>query len=272
MTTDSKERKTEVRDDIFKLRSYVNVNNVDMNRVARPAGLLREMQECSSRQMAAQRPSYDELLDKGQALMLSRMDMIIPQEVYLEEPIDVYSWPCPSVRATFLRNYAIYKNGQPAAMISSQWSLVNTQTRKIMKVEDVDFSNYTMDEYVDVMPEGKFKISREEAEAMEHVAEKKIMLSDIDYNGHMNNTNYVDLLCDYIPELYEGTHRVSSFRIHFSKEAPLGETIQIMRLKETDGKYLFRTLRSDGDVNVEAEFNIIRRLRRSEPQENRRKE
>ena len=71
-----------MREDIYKLRSYINVNNVDMNRMARPAGLLREMQECGSRQMADQRPSYDELLDKGQALMLSRMDMIIPQEVY----------------------------------------------------------------------------------------------------------------------------------------------------------------------------------------------
>ena len=251
-----------MREDIYKLRSYINVNNVDMNRMARPAGLLREMQECGSRQMADQRPSYDELLDKGQALMLSRMDMIIPQEVYLDEPIDVYTWPCPSVRATFLRNYAIYKNGQPAAMMSSQWSLVNSETRRIMKVEDVDFSNYTMDEYVDVMPEGKFKISREEAEALETVGEKRIMLSDIDYNGHMNNTNYVDLLCDYIPELYDGNHRVSSFRIHFSKEAPLGEKIEIRRFKKPDGKYLFRTFRSNGDINVEAEFTVEQKTAR----------
>ena len=248
-----------MREDVYGFKSYINVYNVDMNRRARPAGLLREMQECGSRQMADQRPSYDELLDKGQALMLSRLDMIIPQEVCLDEEIEVFTWPCPSTRATFLRNYLVRKDGKTAAMISSQWTLVNSETRKIMKVEDVDFSNYTMDEYVDVMPGSKFKISREDGEtiaASEPVGIKNVKLSDVDYNGHMNNTNYVDMLCDYIPELEAGTHRVTVMRIHFSKEAPLGETIEIKRLRTPDYKYLFRTFRSDGELNVEAEFTL----------------
>ena len=248
-----------MREDVYGYKSSINVYNVDMNRKARPAGILREMQQCGSRQMADQRPSYDELLDKGQALMLSRLDMVIPQEVCLDEEIEVFTWPCPSVRATFLRNYLVRKNGETAAMISSQWTLVNSETRKIMKVEDVDFSNYTMDEYVDVMPGSKFKISREDAEVLETVGQKTVRLSDVDYNGHMNNTNYVDMLCDYIPELTVGTHRVTAMRIHFSKEAPLGETIDIKRFIKPDGKYIFRSFRSDGDVNVEAEFTIEER-------------
>lgn len=248
-----------MREDVYGLKSYINVYNVDMNKKARPAGLLRVMQECGSRQMADQRPSYDELLDKGQALMLSRLDMIIPREVSLDEEIEVRTWPCPSVRATFLRNYLVRKNGEIAAMISSQWTLVNSETRKIMKVDEVDFSNYTMDEYVDVMPGSKFKISREDAETLEAVGQKTVRLSDVDYNGHMNNTNYVDMLCDYIPELTAGTHRVTAMRIHFSKEASLGETIEIKRLRTPDDKYIFRTFRSDGDVNVEAEFTIEER-------------
>ncbi len=248
-----------MREDVYGYKSSINVYNVDMNRKARPAGLLRKMQECGSRQMADQKPSYDELLDKGQALMLSRLDMVIPQEVALDEEIEVFTWPCPSVRATFLRNYLVRKNGETAAMISSQWTLVNSETRKIMKVDEVDFSNYTMDEYVDVMPGSKFKISREDVENMaasEPVGVKTVRLSDVDYNGHMNNTNYVDMLCDYIPELAAGTHRVTVMRIHFSKEAPLGETIEIKRLRTADDKYLFRTFRSDGDLNVEAEFTL----------------
>ena len=106
------------------------------------------------------------------------------------------------------------------------------------------------------MPGSKFKISREDAETLETVGQKTVRLSDVDYNGHMNNTNYVDMLCDYIPELTAGTHRVTVMRIHFSKEAPIGETIEIKRLRTPDDKYIFRTFRSDGDVNVEAEFKI----------------
>ena len=251
-----------MKEDVYGFRSRINVYNVDMNRKARPAGLLREMQECASRQMADEKPSYDELLDRGQALMLSRLDMIIPQEVSMDEEIEVYTWPCPSKRATFLRNYLVRKDGKTAAMISSQWTLVNSETRKIMKVDEVDFSNYTMDEYVDVIPESKFKISREDGETMaasEPVGFKAVKLSDVDYNGHMNNTYYVDMLCDYIPELTAGVCRVTSMRLHFSNEAPLGDTIEIKRLKTTDGKYIFRTFRGDGDINVEAEFTLCKR-------------
>ena len=45
-------------------------------------------------------------------------------------------------------------------------------------------------------------------------------------------------------------------RIHFSKEAPLGETIEIKRIRTSEEKFLFRTFRSDGELNVEAEFTL----------------
>ncbi len=248
-----------MKKEVFNLKSSINVYNVDVNRIARPAGLLREMQECGSKQMAAEKPSYDELLDEGKALMLSRLDMVIHEDVHLNDEIQVYTWPCPSARATFLRNYQIKREGRIAAEISSQWSLVNIQTRKIMKVEDIDLSNYTHDEYKEVLTSSKLKISKEDAQAMDAVGEKTVMLSDVDYNGHMNNTYSLDMICDYIPELAEGTHKVTTIRIHFSNEAPLGERIVIKRLRISDDRYLFQTFRSDGQVNVEAEIAIEKR-------------
>ena len=219
-----------MREDVYGYKSSINVYNVDMKRKARPAGLLRAMQECGSRQMADQRPSYDELLDKGQALMLSRLDMIIPREVYLDEPIDVYTWPCPSMRATFLRNYLVRKNGETAAMISSQWSLVNSETRRIMKVEDVDFSNFTMYEYVDVMPESKFKISREDADALaesEPVGFKTVRLSDVDYNGHMNNTRCMEWVDDLLPSEFHGAHHPREFTVCYYSEGKEGQELTL---------------------------------------------
>lgn len=36
------------------------------------------------------------------------------------------------------------------------------------------------------------------------------------------------MLCDFIPELAAGTHRVSFVRIHYSKEAPLGDCLKVI--------------------------------------------
>ena len=77
----------------------------DGNQIVKPSGVLQVLQECGRRQMAAQKPSYEDILKTGKALMLSRLDMKIYDEVYLGEEVEVTSWPCESSRATFLRMY-----------------------------------------------------------------------------------------------------------------------------------------------------------------------
>ena len=93
---------------------------------------------------------------------------------------------------------------------------------------------------------------------MEEVGKYKVSYTDLDYNGHMNNTYYADILCNYIPELAEGTHRVESLRIHYSKEAPLGDVLTVMRNRTDSCHYVFKTIKSSGEVNIAAEVGIIK--------------
>ena len=185
--------------------------------------------------------------------MLSRIDMKIYEPAYTGEKVEVTSWPCESSRATFLRMYQMKKNERVVAEISSQWVLVESATRRILKVEDVDFSNYYMGPYSELISE-KFKISRDTE--FEEQGKFHVLYSHLDSNGHMNNTYYADMLCNCIPELLEGTHRVDSVRIHYSKEAPRGEILTVMRAGHGEGKYLFKTLKNSGELNIEAEIGL----------------
>ena len=280
----------------YKETQRLTTYQVDQNRIARASGLWQLMQEAASHQMKTQKPSYDELLNEGKALMLARVDLVIPEEIYFDEEVEASSWPCPSSRATFLRNYMLsrpeaedscgicgtcnvcgneeancgaddkpdsadeHKKEKMLAIAATQWSLVDIESRKILKVSEVDFSNYWMGDYIELIPH-KFKIAAEDIEKMQSagpVGHKVVAYGDLDYNGHMNNTYYLDMICDYIPELAAGTHRVSGMRIHYSKEAPLGEHIAIYCLEKelsekevaafesnnvpAEKKYVFRTL------------------------------
>lgn len=242
---------------------------VDANSIGKASGIWQLMQEAACHQMEMQKPSYTDLTSEGKALMLARVDLAIPEEIYLNEGLVSSSWPCPSSRATFLRNYTLLRDGRQVAIAATQWSLVDLESRRILKVEDADFSNYWMDEYIELLG-GKFKIDRSTAEGMSRVGEKLVRYSDLDYNGHMNNTYYLDMLCDCIPELADGTHRVSFLRIHYSKEAALGEALAIYRSEPfgftgaesklyavpAEKRYLFRTLKADGELNIEAEISV----------------
>lgn len=256
-------------------KCVMDTYRVDQNKIGKASGIWQVMQEAACHQMKAQKPSYEDLLDEGKALMLARVDLAIPEEVFLDEELIASSWPCESTRATFLRNYTLTTAGsgnkKTVAIADTQWSLVDIDSRKILKVEDVDFSNYWMGEHKLLIKE-KFKIPREMAAGMQEVGTKTVSYSDLDYNGHMNNTYYLDMLCDCIPELAAGTHRVSFVRIHYSKEAPLGDWLKIKSTgaivlseaeKEVYGvpaelKYVFKTEKPDGELNVEAEIVLAK--------------
>ena len=173
---------------------------VDRNEIGKPSGLWQLMQEAASNQMEAQKPSYTDLVDAGQALMLARVDLAIPEQIGLKEALVSSSWPCPSTRATFLRNYSLMRGSETVAFAATQWTLVDLASRKILKIDAVDFGNYWMGDYQELIHE-KFRIDKETLTAMQTVGQKEVRYSDLDYNGHMNNTYYLDVLCDYVPEL-----------------------------------------------------------------------
>ena len=53
-----------------------------------------------------------------------------------------------------------------------------------------------------------------------------MVYSDLDGNGHVNNSVYGDMACDVLPmELFEG--ELKEFAINFVKEAKIGDTITL---------------------------------------------
>ena len=240
----------------FTRNTYMDTYNTDIARRATAGGVLRQFNETATQNMAAFPPSYDELLDMGKALMVSRMDIEILQPPMMEEPVQCSTWPVMPKGAVIRRCYEIRKDGTLLARGSSDWTLVETASRKILRMDADTFPNYSFGDYVDLFGK-KFHISRETAAGMETAGTHRVTLRDCDCNGHMNNTYYVDLLCDFIPELYDyENHWVRSVRLHFAKEAPLGSEITLRRCKDGDA-YLFQTFLEDGSLNIECRIGIV---------------
>ena len=61
---------------------------------------------------------------------------------------------------------------------------------------------------------------------LEKLGERKILYSDIDGNGHMNNARYGSFVMDFLPSEYQNKSW-SDFRINYNKEAVLGEMIEL---------------------------------------------
>ena len=83
------------------------------------------------------------------------------------------------------------------------------------------------------------------------MGEYNVNYNDVDVNRHINNTNYPDILCSFLPDMTK--KRASRLSISYLHEAPLGESIKVYLTRgEEDDSYYFRTVRADGQTNVEA--------------------
>ena len=68
----------------------------------------------------------------------------------------------------------------------------------------------------------------------------------------MNNTRYIDMLCDFVPNIEE--RRVAALQIHYRNEAPMLETIRVTRAVSGDTVY-FQTF-CKNKINVEAAIRL----------------
>lgn len=224
------------------------VNSHDCNErgSVRPSLMLRYMQETANLQLYNLGPTAEELVREDRAFILSRLNMSIYGELHAYENITVSTWACESRGVSFNRCYQIRRGDELIAEAVSVWGLIGISDRRIYRVEDVTLG-FDVDEPLELDAPKRVHIPRDMKLAL--VGERAVVYGDIDSNRHMNNTNYPDMLCDFIPDIER--KRVLNVGITFAGEAKRGEVLKIY-MAENDGQYYFRTIRTDGAVNVDA--------------------
>ncbi len=224
----------------------INSHDCDENGRVRPSLMLRYMQETANLQLRALGPTPEQLISEDRAFILSRVNMSIYGTLHAYEEIQVSSWACESRGVSFGRCYQIRRCGEIIAEAASVWGLIGISSRKIYRVEDAVLG-FDTDEPLELDLPKRVHIPRDLPLSL--VGERTVVYSDIDANRHMNNTNYPDMLCGFIPDIAK--KNVLNVSISFAAEAKQGETLKVY-MTESDGTYYFRTVRQDGAINVEA--------------------
>lgn len=233
---------------IFSQNYRTAWHDTDAFRRVRPTQLLVYMQETSNRHLASAGLSLDTLRDeRGLAFILSKTRMALHAPLYTNEDITVRTWTCDSRGFSFSRFYDIRRGDELIAAADTTWALVDLSSKQLCRVDSFDLG-IENDEPIDVGLPPRFRVPK--TEALSLLGDRRVVYSDLDYNMHMNNTRYADMLCDFLP--IEDTGRIRGISMSYLHEAAFGDTIKVYRYIE-DGKYNFRTVNQDGTVCLEAE-------------------
>ena len=231
----------------FRKRIEVDVHDVDFNGVCRVSSLMKYIQSTAQQQLTENGMSYDQLKDMHRAFIISKIRLEFTEPIYTYDRLEAETFPCVSRGYSFLRCYALYKNGEPIGRAISVWALIDTENRSLVKVGDFDLNLSTFEPWD--MPIGHIRLPS----SMTKVGEYVVSYADLDRNKHINNTKYADIFASFIPL---DKKRIDSITISYVNEAKFKDKLDVF-LEKSGDLYYVRTVREDGKINAEAEIHTV---------------
>lgn len=208
----------------------------------RLAAVWRCLQEAAAWHLEQQHPTSAELRDRGYTFLVSRFSLHCYAPLTAGERVTAQTWACPPRGASFERCYQLLRGDEVVAEAIAVWALADVQTHALCRADAVQLSLGTEDP----LPlSARFRLP---TDGFETVGQRPVYDSDSDTNGHMNNTRYVDVLCDFLP----APERACAVSLRYAREARCGDVLTVQRKQLDDTTVALRTVFPDGSLNTEA--------------------
>jgi acyl-ACP thioesterase len=157
----------------------------------------------------------------GQAWVLSRISVLMERRPRFGEIVTVRSWPRGWEKLFALRDYDIRdQSDTPIVRGRSSWIILDIEKRRPLRPQAI-MDSLPLNQGLDALPGGGGGL--EARENLTRAGERRAAYSDIDYNGHVNNTRYIQWIQDITePEVLEGAEQIR-LDINYLSEVKPGE-------------------------------------------------
>ena len=197
------------------------------------ANIMRHAQQMGSYHLHEVGIGYNRMYEDGMVFFVSKMLITIHRRPGFDEPLLLTTVPKKPKGAQFIRDtYFDTISGERLVEVSIAWLLVDPQEHKILRPSKFDRYGIEMfpndGEYIT-----GYRIRRPEGPGERHL--RQVKYSDLDYNFHVNNAIYSNIVCDLVPLEILLEREIASFGILYQKEARAGQVIDLELVCAEDG-------------------------------------
>ncbi len=169
--------------------------------------------------------------------VLSRLTLELYRPLKWYEITEIETWPKNVERILYIRDFILRDiNGEVVGKATSGWLAVDLLTKKIKKIDGVDagYFDYLKSHHaLEKSPEKLYPVT--EGETFDVTA----AYFDIDLNGHVTTTRYVDWIMESFPREFHKSNYPVKLSLNMIKEVMPDETIRIKRKSAGNGEYFF---------------------------------
>ena len=209
-----------------------------------PAVLLHFVQEAAGGHCRKLQLDWDTLAAKGLFWAVIRHRLQVTRLPKLGETVRVETWPMPTTRSAFPRAAAGYdRNGNLLFRCISLWVLMNTQTRQMVLPgkSGIELEGLLRGDELPT-PASLTPCEGESA------ATRQVWFSELDRNGHMNNTRYLDWAMDLLPSALRRETPIREASLCYLSEIREGDRIQLTLASAEEGIFRVDAHRLQTDV------------------------
>lgn len=222
--------------DIYTEIITVETTHTDLYDNLRPNALLQFFQQLGTNHSVILNIGRDYLVEKYHACwILARVWYRLSRPIHAGEVLKIDTWHRGDSGIIFYRDFDLFVGDEHVGEGVSSWVVADIESRKMLRPSAIDtIAGAKAPDRVKAL---QLKMIRDPKDKTP-VYDRTVRYSDLDVNGHMNNTKYADLLLDALtPEELEGRF-ISELQLNYSRECKIGETLNVSRKMDESGCYI----------------------------------
>jgi acyl-ACP thioesterase len=191
---------------------------------------------------------FGELKQQKLFWVLSRMTIEISQPLTLSQTGEVETWPKDVEKILYLRDFVVKTQEQQIiAKATSGWLAVDMENKRPRTLEG-DYSNVfsKLKDFhaLQSQPEKLFAVKEGD------ISEVKATYFDIDLNGHVTASRYIDWMMDTLPVDFHCNHYPKTLSINYLNETLINETIRLTKATNDGKNFLFEGFNKDRNITA----------------------
>ncbi len=203
----------------------IRIAECDVNSFWRPGAILTELQEAATLHSASIGCGREDLLQAGIVWVVTRLSLRMHRYPAAGETVTVRTFHRPARHSFFPRYFIITDSeGRAIGEASSLWLLMDLETRQSVNADRLASAMPDNSDLPEPLP---LPGSIRSLSAPEKVIPWQALYTDLDPNGHVNNTKYADWLCNALGIDCMAAHQLSSLTIHFNSEVRPGQPLSL---------------------------------------------
>lgn len=167
--------------------------------------------------------------------VLSRLAIELDETPAIYDKFIIETWVDSVMRYFTNRNFKITnEDGHIYGYGKSIWAMIDTETREPVDIMKVD--NETISKHIETNYDNPIKKSSRVKLDSNLILQKSIIAhyNDVDINGHVNSTKYIEHILDIFPLEWYKQHSIQKFDIAYIVESHYGETLNFYTDKEIE--------------------------------------